>query len=176
MAASTLPKLAACQLATSNVALAYTAAAMLSLPPPVAGTAAQQLAAAQLLLQASQLSGSLSGCHPLLPSSLAPATPSGGLAEPAVDLTAALTAAPPKAAVSRFFGRTGASGAPLLAPPPRRFAAGEGEGEGSIAGALAAAVGDALPVRLVVHNRLAVALPLRGVALTMAVLQEMTGG
>ena len=89
---------------------------------------------------------------------------------------AALTAAPPKAAVSRFFGRTGASGAPLLAPPPRRFVAGEGESEGSTAGALAAAVGDALPVRLVVHNRLAVALPLRGVALTMAVLQEMTGG
>jgi hypothetical protein len=162
LAARTLPKLAACQLACGGAGLAHTAAALLSLPPPHRGSLAERTAACQLLLQAAAAEAGLGLGRPLLP--LSPAVPGAG-ADAAVSL-AAITAAPPAAAVSRFFGRSGPGGAPLLVPPP-------GSGGG---GALAAAVGDVLPVQLLVDSQLPVAVDLRDVSLTLAVLQEMTGG
>ena len=140
---------------------------MLSLPGPFQGTPAERQAACQLLLQAAQRASELGGGggRPLLPTS-------ASAADAGMDLSAALAAAPCKGGFSRFFGRTGADGAPLLVPPPRSTA-----GRSSRrAGALSAAVGDALAVQVLVNNTLAAALPLRELTLTLAVLQEMRGG
>ena len=138
---------------------------MLSLPPPFQGAAAERQAACRLLLQAAKAQGVPGGSLPLLPGK--PAAGDGG-----IDLSAIVAAAPQKCAVSRFFGRTGPDGAPLLAPAPREPAS----LGSSRCGACRAAVGDALPLQLVVRTRLPEALPLRDVVLTLAVLQEMTGG
>lgn len=165
LAAATLPKLAACQQAVDSPGLAHTAAAMLSLPPPFQGAAAERQAACRLLLRAAQAQAGTGASLPLLPGK--PAASDG-----AIDMSAIIAAAPPKCAVSRFFGRTGPDGTPLLAPAPR-----EPHSRGSSqCGACSAAVGDALPLQLVVRNQLPDALPLSDVVLTLAVLQEMTGG
>lgn len=173
LAAATLPKLAACQLATGSAGLAHTAAALLSLPAPFRGTPVERQAACELLLQASQLPQSLGSSLPLLPSSPTSAEASLG----GINVSAILVAAPLPASVSRFFGRTDPEGAPVLSPPLRAAAgAGASAGGSGSSGALSAAVGDALAVKLVVRNQLPVALPLREVVLTLGVLQEMTGG
>ncbi len=162
LAAATLPKLAACQLAAGGAGLAQTAAALLSLPAPFRGGDSQRQAACQLLLQAAALPdgglGSSVGSAPV------PGSPAAA-ADKAVDLSAHIWAAPAKGAVSRFYGRTTAEGSPLMLPPP-----------GAPGGAHAAAVGDALALQIEVHSDLPVALRLRDVALTLGVLQEMTGG
>lgn len=144
--------------------LAQTAAALLSLPAPYRGGDSQRQAACQLLLQAAALPdggpGSGGRSVPVPGSPLAAAA-----ADRAVDLSAPIWAAPSKGAVSRFFGRTTADGAPLMLPPP-----------GAPGGAHAAAVGDALALHIEVHSNLPVTLRLRDVSLTLGVLQEMTGG
>lgn len=166
LAAATLPKLAACQQAIDSPGLAHTAAAMLSLPPPFQGTAAERQAACRLLLQAAeQAREGLGSSLPLLPGR--PAASDGG-----IDLSAIVAAAPPKCDVSRFFGRTGPDGRPHLVPTPRE----PGSGGSGHCGARRSAVGDALPLQLVVQNQLPEALRLSDVVLTLAVLQEMTGG
>ena len=173
LAAQTLPKLAACQLALGSAGLAHTATALLSLPAPFRGSAAERQAACQLLLQAAQLGDGLAGCRPLLPtgptagSGTAAAAAAAAAVEPLINASSIIAAAPPQASVSRFYGRTAAGGSPLLAPRPG--------GGGAVAGAVSAAVGDALAVQLYVDNQLPVALPLQEVVLTLAVLQEMTG-
>lgn len=169
LAAATLPKLAACQLAAGGTGLAQTAAALLSLPAPFRGGASQRQAACQLLLQAAALpdgglgngGSSLSAGGPGSP----PAGTAAAVAGRAVDLSAPIWAAPAKGAVSRFYGRTASDGAPLLLLPP-----------GAPGGAHAAAVGDALALQIEVHSDLPAALRLRDVSLTLGVLQEMTGG
>jgi tetratricopeptide (TPR) repeat protein len=166
LAAAALPKLAACQLACGSLGLAHTAAALLSLPEAFRGTPAERHAACQLLRQAAAATEGMAGCRPLLPTS--PLLAGAALPEAAVSLSAAIVAAPLKASISRFFGRSssGSDGGAVLAPPPG--AAGSGA-------ALAAAVGDVVAVQLLVDNQLPEALLLRGVTLTLTVLQEMTG-
>ncbi|KAI7835534.1 hypothetical protein COHA_010562 [Chlorella ohadii] len=163
LAAATLPKLAACQLAAGGAGLAQTAAALLSLPAPFRGGDSQRQAACQLLLQAAALPDG--GLGSSVQSAPVPGSQPGAAAaaDKAVDLSAPIWAAPAKAAVSRFYGRTTAEGSPLMLPPP-----------GAPGGAHAAAVGDALALQIEVHSDLPVALPLRDVALTLGVLQEMT--
>ena len=167
LAAQTLPKLAACQLALGSAGLAHTATALLSLPAPFRGSAAERQAACQLLLQAAQLGDGLAGCRPLLPTGPTAGSGTAAAVEPLINASPIIAAAPPQASVSRFYGRTAAGGSPLLAPRPG--------GGGAVAGAVSAAVGDALAVQLCVDNQLPVALPLQEVVLTLAVLQEMTG-
>lgn len=161
LAAQTLPKLAACQLAAGGSGLAHTAVALLSLPAPYRTGGAARQAACQLLLQAAELpGGSLSGGRSLV----AGGSPAGAAGSAAVDLSPAIAAAPARGGTSRFFGRTGLAGEPLLFPPPCERG-----------GAHAAAVGDALGIDIAVDCQLPVALRLQDVVLTLGVLQEMTG-
>ena len=165
LAAHALPKLAACQLAVGSSGLAHTAASLLSLPTPFRGSAAEREAACQLLLQAAQQpdGGSARGSG----SSRASTAGSPSAAVPgaaAIDLSAAILATPAKHSFSRFFGRVGTGGEPLMFPPP-----------GQPNGAYAAAVGDALAISIAVHSQLPLALRLQDVTLALGVLQEMTG-
>lgn len=160
LAARTLPKLAACQVALGGAGLPYTAAALLALPPGSWASASgtpDPAAACLLLLQAARRPDALQGMRPLL--GVAP--PDGHL-----HLWPLLAATPVLGAYSRFFGQSDAAGSPLL----------QATGPGGIGGAALACVGDVVLLRLAVHSALPVELPLADAVLTLAVLQELTGG
>eukprot|EP00887_Chlorella_sp_A99_P003263 scaffold9.g3263.t1 len=167
LAARTLPRLAACQVALGSGGLPYTAAAMLALPPEAWAHAGRDarggggaapgdtLSASLLLLQAARLPGAIGGgARPLLGGA-----PPDGL----LHMSPLLVAYPTRGRYSRFFGQSDpATGTPQLLP------------SGGGGGAAEACVGDVVVLQLEVESRLPVELPLAEVALTLAVLQELT--
>lgn len=82
-----------------------------------------------------------------------------------------LSAYPPPALSSRFFGLTSASGGPALLPP-----AVDAAQQAQRGGALLAAVGDVSVLMLHVVSAAPCELPLGGAVLTLGILQQLTGG
>ncbi|GAB4816227.1 hypothetical protein N2152v2_003273 [Parachlorella kessleri] len=189
LAAHTLPKLAACQLASKGASagagLADTAAAMLALPWQYRPEGVDDSAAAKLLLAAAATAAATEGGLYQVQLPLLGSTDIGG----ALAISRLLFCYPPPSHSSRFFGLTDQStgGAALL--PPAVDLAQHGDaaraqqphgGDTHVAqhaqhgGALLAAVGDVVVLTVHVVSAVPAELPLSGAVLTLGVLQQLT--